>query len=68
MMTGDPSLVTYMKDYDYVEPINARQAFFGGRTNGLRMYYACRPEEVNMSSVVCPKSYDGGTGGQRGEQ
>ena len=45
LIKTDPDLRKFMEDYELVEPLHARDAFFGGRTNGYVMHYECQPDE-----------------------
>ena len=43
----------YVKQLEFVEPMNPRDAFFGGRTNATKLYHKCRPgEEIEYADLV----------------
>lgn len=44
-METDCDLKQFMKTYGYMEPLNSRDAFMGGRTNGFVMHYECQDDE-----------------------
>lgn len=41
----DSALVAFLSTFELVEPLNPRDSFFGGRTNGVRLYCVALPEE-----------------------
>ena len=41
----DPEISEFVKTLEFVERLNPRHAFFGGRTNAAKMYHKCRPHE-----------------------
>ena len=45
MVTEDPQLVLFLQNEEIINPINPRDALFGGRTNALKLYYKCKPNE-----------------------
>jgi len=42
---NDKSLKNWLKQQDSVEPLSPRDALFGGRTEALRLHYACKENE-----------------------
>lgn len=41
----DEDLKKFMLDYEYVEPLNPRDALFGGRTNAISLYHKASEDE-----------------------
>ena len=41
----DDEISEFVKTLDFVERLNPRHAFFGGRTNAAKMYHKCQPHE-----------------------
>ena len=42
----------YVKTLEFVEPMNPRHAFFGGRTNATKLYHKCQPgEEIRYGDI-----------------
>ena len=35
----------YFEEHDLVDPLEPRDAFFGGRTNAAKLFYECRDQE-----------------------
>ena len=35
----------YMEDHEFVDPLEPRDAFYGGRTNAAKLYHACQGDE-----------------------
>ena len=35
----------YMEDHEFVDPLEPRDAFYGGRTNAAKLYHACQNDE-----------------------
>ena len=49
MMEEDEGLQAFVEAEEIVKPIKARDAFFGGRVNGLVLHYECQPgEEIKV--------------------
>ena len=52
----------YFEEYDLVDPLQPRDAFFGGRTNATKLFHQCEDEEriryVDFTSLYpwCNKS------------
>ncbi|XP_064644724.1 uncharacterized protein LOC135498397 [Lineus longissimus] len=42
---ADPELAAFAKDLNISEPLNPREAFFGGRTNAVKLYHKCNENE-----------------------
>ena len=36
---------SYFEEHDLVDPLEPRDAFFGGRTNAAKLFYECRDQE-----------------------
>ena len=45
---NDEELKAFLKENKILEPINLRDALFGGRTNAIKLYYNCEPGEMIM--------------------
>ena len=43
--TSDPDLQAFVSNLDLQEPLNPRQAFFGGRTNAVKLYHRADIEQ-----------------------
>ena len=41
----NPDIQAYVANLDFVEPLNPRDAFAGGRTNAIKLYHAVKPNE-----------------------
>ena len=41
----DEEMKQYMKDHGFVEPLQPRDAFFGGRTNAAKLFHQCQGDE-----------------------
>ena len=41
----DADMKTYFDNYDLCDPLEPRDAFFGGRTNAARLYHECGEDE-----------------------
>ncbi|XP_028394389.1 uncharacterized protein LOC114518565 [Dendronephthya gigantea] len=44
-LSMDSEMKTFFDDFEIFEPLEPRQAFFGGRTNATRLYYDVRVDE-----------------------
>ena len=42
-----------LENGDDVEPLNPRDAFYGGRTNATKLYYKAKPGKKIMYVDVC---------------
>jgi len=43
----------YVKTLEFVEPLNPRDAFFGGRTNATKLYHQCKADEkIEYADIV----------------
>ena len=45
---NDETLKSFLKENEILDPINLRHALSGGRTNSIKLYYNCKPEEMIM--------------------
>ena len=36
---------SYFEEHDLVDPLEPRDAFFGGRTNAAKLFYECKDQE-----------------------
>ena len=41
----DEEMKQFMKDYGFVDPLQPRDAFFGGRTNASKLFHQCQGDE-----------------------
>ena len=41
----DEEIRSYFEEYDLVDPLEPRDAFFGGRTNAAKLYHKCQGQE-----------------------
>lgn len=41
----DEDMKRYFEDYDLVDPLEPRHAFFGGRTNAAKLFHECKEGE-----------------------
>jgi len=46
-------MANFFNAVDIVSPIGPREAFFGGRTNAIRLYHKCKPGEKIKYVDVC---------------
>ena len=44
-MEQDEEMRRYFEEYDLVDPLQPRDAFYGGRTNATRLFYQCQDDE-----------------------
>ena len=44
-MEYDEEMSRYFEEYVLVEPLQARDAFYGGRTNATKLFYECQDDE-----------------------
>ena len=42
-LSQTPEFIDFISTHDLVSPLSPRDAFFGGRTNGVKLYYKCKP-------------------------
>ena len=42
----DANVKAFLKNYRYPQPLNPRDAFYGGRTNAYKLYHQCTDDEV----------------------
>lgn len=45
MKKNDNLVKLFLKSCDLTEPLNPREALFGGRTNSIKLYHKCKPGE-----------------------
>jgi hypothetical protein len=44
-LATEPKMKDFFDNFEISEPLEHRQAFFGGRTNAARLFYHIQPEE-----------------------
>ena len=44
-LASDGEMKRYFDQYEAVEPLEPRDAFFGGRTNAAKLYHQCEGDE-----------------------
>ena len=44
-MKEDEELKRYIDEYELVDPLHPREAFYGGRTNASKLYHECKGDE-----------------------
>ena len=44
-MEHDEDMKRYFEEYELVDPIHPRDAFYGGRTNAAKLYHVCEEDE-----------------------
>ena len=44
-MEQDEDMATYFEEYDIVDPLQPRDAFYGGRTNAAKLFHECQDDE-----------------------
>jgi len=49
--SSDPDLRNFLKTHDIQDHLNPRDAFFGGRTNGIQLYYEGNARYVDFTSL-----------------
>ena len=48
----NPTVIEFLKTFDLVDPLNPRDSFFGGRTNGVRLHCAAAEgEEIHYVDI-----------------
>ena len=49
----DPDLKAFVKNFRHVAPLQPRDAFYGGRTNAIKLHHKCQPgEEIRYYDVT----------------
>lgn len=46
LIKNSSSLSEFVKNNEYIDPIDPRECMYGGRTNALKLYHRCEPGEV----------------------
>ena len=44
-MKQDEDMTAYFEEYDIVDPLQPRDAFYGGRTNAAKLFHECQDDE-----------------------
>ena len=44
-MKEDEELKRYIDEHELVDPLQPREAFYGGRTNAVKLYHQCEGDE-----------------------
>ena len=44
-MEQDEDMAAYFEEYDIVDPLQLRDAFYGGRTNAAKLFHECQDDE-----------------------
>ena len=44
-MEQDEDMAAYFEEYDIVDPLQPREAFYGGRTNAAKLFHECQGDE-----------------------
>ena len=44
-MEQDEDMAAYFEEYDIVDPLQPRDAFYGGRTNAAKLFHECQDDE-----------------------
>ena len=44
-MERDEDMKRYFEEYDLVDPLQPRDAFYGGRTNAAKLFHECQGDE-----------------------
>ena len=44
-MKEDEEMKQFMEDHELVDPLEPRDAFYGGRTNAAKLYHQCQGDE-----------------------
>ena len=44
-MEQDQDMAAYFEEYDIVDPLQPRDAFYGGRTNAAKLFHECQDDE-----------------------
>ena len=44
-MEQDEDMAVYFEEYDIVDPLQPRDAFYGGRTNAAKLFHECQDDE-----------------------
>ena len=45
-MEHDEDMKHYFEEYEIVDPLQPRDAFYGGRTNAAKLFHECQDDEV----------------------
>ena len=54
----DPALKAFVKNFRHVAPLQPRDAFYGGRTNAIKLHHKCAPgEEIRYYDVTSEYPY-----------
>ena len=49
---NNPAVIQFVKTFELTEPLNPRDSFFGGRTNGVRLHCEARErEEIRYADI-----------------
>jgi hypothetical protein len=51
----DEDMKQYFEDYDVVDPLEPRHAFYGGRTNATKLFHECKEDEKIRYVVSAPR-------------
>ena len=54
-MEQDEEMKRYFEEYEIVDPLQPRDAFYGGRTNAAKLFHECQgDEEIGYSiGILC---------------
>jgi len=52
-LQANKEMDNFFKSVKLVEPIGPREAFYGGRTNAIKLYHKCQPGERIDYVDVC---------------
>ena len=54
-MEQDEEMKRYFEEYEIVDPLQPRDAFYGGRTNAAKLFHECQnDEEITYSiGILC---------------
>ena len=44
-MEHDEGMKRYFEEYELVDPLHPRDAFYGGRTNAAKLHHVCEEDE-----------------------
>ena len=51
----DEDMKQYFEDYDVVDPLEPRHAFYGGRTNATKLFHECKEDEKIRYVISAPQ-------------
>jgi hypothetical protein len=51
----DEDMKQYFEDYDVVDPLEPRHAFYGGQTNATKLFHECKEDEKIRYVVSAPQ-------------